>query len=186
MNSDESVPMHTPTTAVDHRTWHRARVLVLNATYQALCEVPAERAVTLVAVGAAETIANHEPIVQIRSKYTRIPLPATIRLLTYVYVPHTRPVTDSSHATYAGVFRRDRNRCAYCATPGAATVDHVLPRSRGGPNTWANLVACCLSCNQRKANGTPEEAGMALLWEPRAPKHLDKAQERIWRRLAAI
>ncbi|MGW0172780.1 HNH endonuclease [Rhodococcus sp. NPDC003322] len=178
--------MRTPPTTVDTSTWHRTRVLVLNATYQALCEVPAERAVTLLAVGAAESVADHDPAVPIRSQHTVIPLPATIRLLEYVYVPHVRTVTDHSHATYAGVFRRDRHSCAYCASPVATTIDHVLPRSRGGANSWSNLVACCRPCNQRKADRTPEEAGMSLLWEPKVPNHIDKAQDRIWRRLAAV
>ncbi|GAA4471212.1 HNH endonuclease [Rhodococcus olei] len=180
--------MHTrplPAT-VDARTWHRTRVLVLNLTYQALCEVPAERAVTLLAIGAAESVADHDPTVPIRSQRTVIPLPVTVRLLEYVYVPYARTVTDCSRAGYAGVFRRDRNSCAYCASPVATTIDHVLPRSRGGTNSWSNLVACCRTCNQRKADRTPEEAGMTLLWEPKVPGHIDKAQQRIWRRLAAL
>ncbi len=177
--------MRTPPSAVDARTWHRARVLVLNSTYQTLCEVPAERAVTLLAVDAAETVTEHEPAVAIRSKHRTIMLPTTIRLVDYVYVPYIRTVTDRSRASYAGVFRRDRNSCGYCAGP-AATIDHVVPRSRGGTNSWANLVACCRACNQRKADRTPEEAGMPLLWEPTVPRHIDKAQQRIWRRLATV
>lgn len=177
--------MHTPPPTVDTRTWHRTRVLVLNSTHQVLCEVPAERAVTLLAVGAADTVVEHEPAVPIRSKHRTIMLPNTIRLIDYVYVPHTRTATDRSRASYAGIFRRDHNSCGYCATP-ATTIDHVVPRSRGGGNSWANLVACCRPCNQRKADRTPEEAGMTLLWQPAVPNHIDKAQQRIWRRLAAI
>ncbi|CRK49486.1 conserved hypothetical protein [Rhodococcus sp. RD6.2] len=178
--------MRTPPVTVHSRNWQRSRVLVLNATFQALCEVPAERAVTLVAIGAAESVADHEPRVPIRAQHLEIPLPVTIRLFEYVYVPHTATVTDTSRATYAGVFRRDRHSCAYCADQAATTIDHVVPRSRGGTNSWANLVACCRPCNQRKADRTPQEAGMALLWEPKVPNHIEKAQHRIWRRLAAI
>ncbi|QZS57566.1 HNH endonuclease [Rhodococcus opacus] len=175
-----------PGSTLDARSWSRANVLVLNVTYEALCEIPAERAVVLISVGAAETVADREPPFPIRSQHVEISLPQTIRLLRYVYVPHSVLVTDSSRATFAGVFRRDRNRCGYCAEPVATTIDHVLPRSRGGPNTWANLVACCVPCNQRKADRTPEEAGMPLLWEPKAPRHIEKAQRQIWRDLAAV
>ncbi|EME19571.1 HNH endonuclease [Rhodococcus triatomae] len=178
--------MRAPPDTVDSRNWHRTRVLVLNATFQVLCEAPAERAVALVAIGAAESVVDHEPRVPIRSQHAEIALPVTIRLFEYVYVPHAVTVTDSARATYAGVFRRDRHSCAYCADRAATTIDHVVPRSRGGANSWANLVACCGPCNQRKADRTPEEAGMALLWEPKVPNHIEKAQQRIWRRLAAI
>lgn len=178
--------MRIPPAVVGPHNWHRCRVLVLNATFEALCEVPAERAVTLLAVGAAESVTDHEPAVPIRSQHAEIPLPVTIRLLSYVYVPHMRTVTEHSRASYAGVFRRDRHACAYCADPAATTIDHVIPRSRGGSNSWSNLVACCFACNQRKADRTPQEAGMTLLWEPKVPNHIEKAQQRIWRRLATI
>jgi 5-methylcytosine-specific restriction endonuclease McrA len=68
-----------------------------------------------------------------------------------------------------GVLRRDEHRCAYCGGH-AATVDHVLPRSRGGPDTWDNLVACCVRCNNLKGNRTPEEKGWTLRVRPRAPR----------------
>jgi hypothetical protein len=174
--------MNTPTT----QNWQRLRVLVLNSTYQALSEVPAERAVSLLAIGAAESVVDHEPTFPIRSLRTEIPLPATVRLLEYVYVPHRHTATDGGRASYAGVFRRDRSSCAYCASPVATTIDHVLPRSRGGANSWGNLVACCMPCNRRKADRTPEEAGMTLLWEPKVPNHIEKAERRIWRRLETI
>lgn len=176
--------MYTPPAAIDHRNWHRTRVLVLNATSQALCEVPAERAVGLVAIGAADSLADHAPAVPIRSQYLTVPLPETVRLREYVYVPRT----DAEHGrtTYAGVLRRDRNTCGYCAARTAAAVDHVVPIGRGGTHGWANLVACCAPCARRKADRTPEEAGMTLLWQPTVPTHIDRAQHRIRRRLATI
>ncbi|MFE3292785.1 hypothetical protein [Rhodococcus sp. NPDC059234] len=90
----------TPAPAtVDAGNWARTRVVVLNATFQALTEVPAERAVTLLAIGAAESVEDREPAVPIRSQYRAIPLPLTIRLLEYVYLPRRPVVTDRSRAT---------------------------------------------------------------------------------------
>ncbi|WP_216894077.1 HNH endonuclease [Nocardia alni] len=162
--------------------WIRTDVLVLNASYEALTEIDAERAVVLLITGAAETVAAREPHFPIRSKHLEIALPETIRLLRYVYLEHRVLVHDESRATLAAVLRRDDNRCGYCAG-WARTVDHIRPRSRGGPNTWANLIAACAPCNTRKADRTPEEAGMRLLWEPKAPTDMARAQRRVWKDL---
>jgi 5-methylcytosine-specific restriction endonuclease McrA len=93
-------------------------------------------------------------------------MPSVIRLSRYRKVPQKRHVV-----TRRNIFARDLNACQYCAGVFASsklTLDHVLPRSRGGRDTWENLVACCYSCNNRKADRTPEEAGMALVKVPRA------------------
>lgn len=163
--------------------WIHTPVLVLNASYEALDDVPAERAVVLLLAGAAESVADREPHFPVRSQHLEIALPETIRLLRYVYLEHAARISDESRATLAGVLRRDNHRCGYCAG-WARTVDHIRPRSRGGPNTWSNLVACCAPCNAAKADRTPEEAGMRLLWEPKAPNHLQKTQRRIWKQLS--
>ncbi|MCX4092652.1 HNH endonuclease [Nocardia sp. alder85J] len=164
--------------------WIHTAVLVLNASYEALTEIGAERAVVLLVSGAAEAIANREPYFPIRSKHLEIALPEAIRLLRYVHLEHPVLVHDESRATLAGVLRRDRHRCGYCSG-WARTVDHIRPRSRGGPNTWGNLIAACAPCNTRKADRTPEEAGMRLLWEPKAPNEIEKKQRRIWKHLSA-
>ncbi|MEV0432073.1 HNH endonuclease [Nocardia sp. NPDC050413] len=158
-------------------------MLVLNASYEALDEITADRAVTLLLSGAAESVIDRVPRFPIRSQRLEVALPETIRLLRYVYLAHVRPVGEDSRATLAGVLRRDKHRCGYCAN-WAATVDHIRPRSRGGPNTWGNLVACCAPCNTTKADRTPEEAGMRLLWEPKAPDPLASTQRRIWKEYA--
>lgn len=164
--------------------WIHAQVLVLNASYEALTDIGADRAVVLVISGTAETVAERQPHFPIRSKHLEIALPQTIRLLRYVYLEHSVLVHDGSRATLAGVLRRDRHRCGYCAG-WARTVDHIRPRSRGGPNTWNNLVAACGPCNTRKADRTPDEAGMRLLWEPKAPTDMQRRQRRIWKDLVA-
>lgn len=164
--------------------WIHTRVLVLNASYEALTEISADRAVVLLMGGAAESIADREPHFPIRSKHLELALPETIRLLRYVYLDHVTRIHDGSRATLAGVLRRDNHRCGYCAS-WARTVDHIRPRSRGGANTWDNLIAACALCNSNKADRTPEEAGMRLLWQPKAPAHLARSQRRIWKQLAA-
>ncbi|WSY61828.1 HNH endonuclease [Nocardia sp. NBC_00881] len=164
--------------------WIHTGVLVLNASYEALDEISADRAVVLLIAGAAETVTDREPHFPIRSRRVELALPETIRLLHYVYIEHAARVHDESRATLAGVLRRDNHRCGYCAG-WAHTVDHIRPRSRGGPNIWSNLVACCAPCNTAKADRTPAEAGMRLLWEPKAPNHRAKQQRRIWKQLAA-
>ncbi|WP_024804688.1 HNH endonuclease [Nocardia sp. BMG51109] len=164
--------------------WIHTGVLVLNASYEALTDIGADRAVVLLITGTAETVAAREPHFPIRSKHLEIALPQTIRLLRYVYLEHRVLVHDDSRATLAGVLRRDNHRCGYCAR-WANTVDHIRPRSRGGPNTWSNLIAACGPCNTRKADRTPAEAGLRLLWEPKAPNDIEKTQRRIWKDLAA-
>ena len=94
-----------------------------------------------------------------------INVPSVIRLLEYRRIPHqTRALSRKN------ILLRDRNTCQYCGkilAAGELTLDHVVPRSRGGSSTWENLVACCHYCNNRKGNRTPEEAGMKLLRQPR-------------------
>ena len=178
------MPFHSAaTTALDSDNWIHSGVLVLNASYEALTEIGADRAVVLLISGSAETVAEREPRFPIRSRHLEIALPETIRLHRYVYLEHRVLVHDESRATLAGILRRDAHRCGYCSG-WARTVDHILPRSRGGPNTWSNLIAACSDCNTRKADRTPAEAGMRLLWEPKAPDEMARAQRQVWKSLA--
>ncbi|MEV0107002.1 HNH endonuclease [Nocardia sp. NPDC050799] len=163
--------------------WIHTRVLVLNASYEALARIPADRAVVLLTGGIAESVVIRQPYFPIRSQHTEIMLPETIRLVRYRYLAHLAVRRPEGSATHAAILRRDGNRCGYCGAD-AHTVDHIRPRSRGGPNTWENLIACCVTCNTGKADRTPEEAGMRLLWQPRPPDPLARAQRRIWRQLA--
>lgn len=138
-------------------------VLVLNASYEPINICPARRALVLVLKGVAaaeESAAGH-----LRSARAAMPLPSVIRLLEYRRIPHqTRALSRKN------ILMRDRYTCQYCQrtlSSSELTLDHVIPRSRRGETTWENLVACCHSCNNRKGNRTPEEAGMRLA---RAPK----------------
>ena len=140
-----------------------ATVLLLNATYEPLCIVPLRRAVVLVLSEKAEVVtADAER--HIRSALLSLPEPSVIRLLRMVRVPYRRRTSVTRRA----VLRRDNHRCAYCA--GAAdTVDHVVPRSRGGRHEWDNVVAACRRCNGRKGDRTLAELGWHLDASPVAP-----------------
>ena len=139
-----------------------ARALVLNATERPLAVVPARRAVVLVLKEKAEIV--HRNGAEFRSERRIVPVSAVIRLVHYVRVPFRATAPLSRRA----VFARDGHRCQYCAGT-AENLDHVLPRSRGGPHTWENVVASCRSCNARKEARLPNECGMVLRRPPVAP-----------------
>ncbi len=140
------------------------RTLVLNAGYEPLAVVSFKRALVLVMNEKATIIEQVEgdPVWGTRGAYER---PAVIILTRYVRVPSSRRVP----VTRRGVLRRDGNRCAYCGK-SATTIDHVLPRSRGGSGTWENLVACCLRCNNVKGDRTPAEMSWSLRLTPGTPR----------------
>ena len=140
---------------------------MLNASYEPLMTVPWQKAVTMVMTGDA-VIEEADEDRRISSPSVSIPFPRVVRLIRYVkrrIKASKRSRIPSRHA----VLRRDGYRCAYCGCADATTVDHVLPKSRGGPPSWENLVACCAPCNGEKRDRTPEEAGLVLRIKPRAP-----------------
>jgi len=140
------------------------RTLVLNAGYEPLAVVSFKRAIVLV-MNEKATVIEHvegDPVWGTRSFVDR---PAVILLTRYVRVPNTRSIP----VTRRGVLRRDAHRCGYCGK-AASTIDHVLPRSRGGADTWENLVACCLRCNNVKGDRTPQEMRWELRTTPLPPR----------------
>lgn len=144
-------------------------VLVLNATYEPLSVVSVKRAVVLLLKEKAELVETAKAM--LRAENFSIPRPLVIRLVYYVKIPRrvTLPVTRR------GVLTRDQYTCQYCsATPPRKdlTMDHVLPRSRGGKTTWENVTTACQRCNGRKGNRTPAEANMKLLSEPKRPRYI--------------
>lgn len=152
-----------------------ARVLVLNASYEPLTVVSVRRALALVMRGQVTPATDER--VTVRGVADEARVPAVIRLRHYVHVPRR-----GAHWSRRGVLGRDGYHCIYCgAAPGDVqdghllhkenfTVDHIIPRSRGGENTWSNTVCACHRCNQRKGNRMPHEAGMLLRWEPKMPR----------------
>ncbi len=138
------------------------RTLVLNAGYEPLAVVSFRRAVVLVLTRKATVVAESGQA--LRSPGMTIRAPSVIALVRYVRAPRRSVAT----VTRRGVLRRDGHSCAYCGK-AAATVDHIIPRSRSGGDSWENLVACCLRCNGLKADRTPEEMGWRLRQRPAPP-----------------
>lgn len=148
--------------------------LALNASYEPLTIVSARRAVRLVLDGKAEILEKDE-LRRFRSEQHSVPRPSVIRLVRYVHVPKRfrRQVTNTF------LFARDDYSCQYCGKHRSElrgrqflTRDHVLPRSRGGGNTWDNVVTSCSPCNNRKGGRLPSEAGLRLLTEPAEPNYV--------------
>lgn len=142
-----------------------SRVLLLNATFEPLAVVTAKRAVLLLLSGKAECLEAVLEGATIRSESLTLPAPSVMRLSRYVRVPYRHAVP----MTRAGVLRRDGRRCQYCGKR-ADTIDHIVPRSRGGAHTWENCVAACRGCNSRKADRLVEELGWTLTAVPTVPK----------------
>lgn len=140
------------------------RALVLNATFEPLGIVSSRRAVLLVLDTKAELVHTTERC--FRSERSSVPEPSVVRLVRYVHVPRQYRVAVNRRT----VFARDGWRCQYCGAM-AENLDHVIPRSKGGPHTWENVVAACRRCNTRKEDRLPHEAGMVLAIPPRAPRH---------------
>src|ERR1700688_525176 len=141
-----------------------APVLVLNASYEPINVCAARRAIVLVLKGIAMTEEENGHFLHAARVVIR--LPSVIRLLEYRRIPHqTRALSRKN------ILLRDRNTCQYCGkilAAGELTLDHVMPRSRGGASTWENLVACCHNCNRRKGNQMLHElTEMKLQREPR-------------------
>lgn len=151
------------------------RVLLLNGSYEPLRIVSIRKAVGLLMRGVAEGVEGIAT--RLRTPSTVFEVPSVIRLRYYVNVPQ-RGATWSRR----GVLTRDKYTCVYCGvsigkqsrgrvlTRSDFSVDHLIPSSRGGGNTWGNTACACRKCNHRKADRTPHEAGMRLRWEPKTPR----------------
>jgi 5-methylcytosine-specific restriction endonuclease McrA len=160
-------------------------VLVLNATYEPLSVVSVRRAVVLLLKEKAEIVEAAEA--ELRSEHLTIPTPLVIRLIYYVRIPYrvALPLTRRT------VLARDHYTCQYCGRQPSRkdlTVDHILPRSRGGHTTWENVVTACQRCNGRKGNRTPDEANLKLRSTPAQPRYVALAMvespdaRQVWRK----
>ncbi len=139
-------------------------MLVLNASYEPINVCTVRRAVVLLLKEKAEVVERSERT--LHSATSSMTRPAVIRLVTYVKVPRD---THRRKITRRAVFARDDWTCQYCGSRGNLTVDHVIPRSKGGPSTWDNIVASCAPCNRRKGDALPRQAGMIPRHTPRVP-----------------
>jgi 5-methylcytosine-specific restriction endonuclease McrA len=140
------------------------RVLVLNASYEPINVCTVRRAVVLLLKDKAELLEKWTE--ELHSSSITVPRPAVIRLVTYVRVPRD---THRRKITRRAVFARDGWACQYCGARNHLTVDHVVPRSKGGTSSWENIVASCAPCNRRKGDMLPRQVGMRLRHQPRVP-----------------
>jgi 5-methylcytosine-specific restriction endonuclease McrA len=138
-------------------------VLVLNATYEPINVTAVRRAMVLLLKGVAQAEELHNA--EVHSSAHSHKVPSVIRLLAYRHIPQ-----QSRALSRKNILLRDRNTCQFCGKifpSSELTLDHVIPRSRGGRSSWENLVACCYRCNNNKGDRTPEEAGLKLARRPR-------------------
>jgi len=139
-------------------------VLVLNATFEPINVCTVRRAVVLLLKEKAEVLEHAEYV--LHSGSSTVPRPVVIRLVSYVRVPRD---THRRKITRRAVFARDNWTCQYCGSRAQLTVDHVIPRSKGGDSSWENIVASCAPCNRRKGDALPHVAGMIPKRTPRTP-----------------
>ena len=130
-----------------------------------MCNV--KKAIILLYLGKAELIEAHDGK-QIRSVSVSMPFPSIVRLSVYIRIPYKKIILSRKN-----ILRRDGHRCQYCGENDVPlTVDHVIPKSRAGEDTWENLVTACVQCNNRKGDRTPDDARMKLLRKPMKPSHV--------------
>jgi 5-methylcytosine-specific restriction endonuclease McrA len=140
-------------------------VLLLNASYEPLRTISYQRAIVLIVQERAELVTSVDGK-EIRSPSKSFPWPSVVRLLEFVKIPFRKkkiPITKKN------ILLRDGYECCYCTKRRADSVDHIIPKSRGGENTWQNLVASCKPCNVKKNNRTPKEANMKMRFQPYEP-----------------
>lgn len=139
-------------------------VTVLNADLQILHSVSVQHAIRMIVRGVAEV---HEAADDFMGSFIR---PVSVRLLKYVVT--TWRYQRQPKWSKSGVLRRDNFTCAFCMNK-ATTIDHIIPRSHGGKNTWKNTISACSPCNNKKADRTPEQAKMPLKFSPKVPEWTD-------------
>jgi 5-methylcytosine-specific restriction endonuclease McrA len=138
------------------------KVLVLNSDFTPINVTSVYKGFNLVNKGKAEILKSHEkPILAGLQTFVR---PLIIRLFNYVKFRYHK-LKINRHR----LFRRDDYQCVYCGSKRNLTIDHIIPKSRGGHNSWTNLITCCSGCNKQKGDKTPEEAGMKLLFKAYEP-----------------
>ncbi|MEM6644295.1 MAG: HNH endonuclease [Bacteroidota bacterium] len=141
-------------------------VLVLNQDYSPLTVCSVQRAFMLVFLGKADLIEEIKDQ-ELRSISATFPFPSVVRIKKYIHVPYKGVVMSRTN-----IFKRDNGKCQYCGTSKDLTLDHVIPRSKGGKSSWTNLVTACKKCNSIKGDYSLEKAGMKLANKPVKPSYL--------------
>ncbi len=141
--------------------------MVLNQSYEPLSICNLRKAIVLLYLGKAESVINDDRK-KLHSVDTTYPWPSIIRISKFIKVPYKSVVL-----TRKNILRRDGYKCAYCGRSDLPlTVDHVVPKARGGDDTWENLITACTFCNNKKGDRTPDVAEMRLLSRPFKPSHI--------------
>ncbi len=144
-----------------------AKVLVLNQNYEPMSVCNVRKAIILLYLGKAEIIEAYEGK-RLHSVSQSMPFPSIVRLSVYIHVPYKKIILSRKN-----ILRRDNHRCQYCGRADLPlTIDHVVPRARGGEDEWENLVCACVRCNNRKGDRLPDEASMTLRRPPFRPNHV--------------
>jgi len=142
------------------------RVLVLNQDFNPISICTIQRAFLLVYFKKAELISKSNGAM-LRTVDKSYPMPSVIKLRNYVNIPYKNVVL-----TRQNVFKRDGFECQYCGTRNDLTLDHIVPKAKGGKSTWMNLITACKECNARKGDYTPEEIGFSLKNSPYKPSYI--------------
>ncbi len=141
------------------------RVLILNADYSPIMVSTVQRAFILMYLNKTELVEKANGY-KIRTVSTQFPMPAVIKLNSYVNVPYKKVAM-----TRQNIFKRDGSKCQYCGQKDHLTLDHVVPKAKGGKSTWENLITACNRCNCQKGDQTPKDAGMLLVNKPFRPTY---------------
>lgn len=140
---------------------------MLNQNYEAMSICNVQRAVILLYLGKAELVAAKDSK-KLHSIRRAIPFPTIVRLLIYIRVPYKKIVLSRKN-----ILRRDLYKCQYCQRSDVPlTIDHIIPKSKGGDDTWENLITACVHCNNKKGDRSPEDAKMTIHKKPTKPSHI--------------
>ena len=139
------------------------RVLVLNLDHSPVAVVSPQKAIVLLLLEKANCLSTYG-LLEIRTVSRSFEYPAVIRLNDYKNIPYRGVLLNR-----VNLFRRDGGECQYCGSRRHLTIDHVIPRSKGGKTSWTNIVTACNRCNVNKGDKTPEQAGLILKKEPFKP-----------------
>ena len=143
------------------------KTLKLDAAYRPIEVISGTDALVMCLIGKARTVETYDKVIRSTSQVFKIPAVIVLcRVIKFRF--------NALHCNRKSIFARDKHICQYCQNSFGdkeLTLDHILPKSRGGDKTWTNIVAACKKCNQKKGNKTPDEAGMTLMKAPKKPKN---------------
>ncbi len=139
---------------------------MLNQNYEPLTICNVRRAIILTYLGKAEVVSKINSKF-VKSVFHTFDYPSIVRLVYFIRIPYKKIILSRKN-----ILRRDGHRCQYCHTTQNLTVDHVVPKSKGGEDSWENLTTACIKCNNRKGDRSPEDAKMTLHTIPKRPSHI--------------